>query len=230
MVIEAELQLEGGEEALHHRIVPTAPLGGQAAENLSFLQQSAVVSGPVLAPLIGVDQQLVRLHQALAECSVESLDDQVGIHPLLQLPAHHAAALVVDSDGEIPPAGCRADVGDVAGPAAVGGRRPKLLLQQVLCHPHSAPPAPGAGPEGQAGLAPQLCPPHQPSDPMATDLETGCDQFLVDRWRAVEAPMLTDHHLDLRGEHRVLGRQLSRRLQPLPPGIEAARGDAQLPA
>ena len=59
MVIKVQLQLEGGEEALNHRIVPAATLGRHAAENLSLLQQSAVVGGPVLAPLIGVDRQLL---------------------------------------------------------------------------------------------------------------------------------------------------------------------------
>jgi hypothetical protein len=45
---------------------------------------------------------------------------------LLQLPGHHAAAVAVDPDGEMPPVGCCADVGDVAEPAASGWGGPSM--------------------------------------------------------------------------------------------------------
>jgi hypothetical protein len=54
-------------------------------------------------------------------------------------------------------------------------------------------------------------------------------QRMVDPRRAVEAPVLLEHRLDLRSEPGVLGCPLSRRLLPLPPGIEPAPGHRQLP-
>jgi len=42
--------------------------------------------------------------------------------------------------------------------------------------------------------------------------------------------MILEHRRDLNGDHSVLGRSLRRRLLPLPPGVEATSGHAQLPA
>lgn len=95
IVIEVQLQLEGGEKALHHRVVPAAALGGHAAGDLVLGEQFAVVVGPVLAALIRVDEQLFWLHPAVAEGPVERLDHQGGIHPLIQLPADNTAAVEV---------------------------------------------------------------------------------------------------------------------------------------
>ena len=83
----------------------------------------------------------------MTESPIEGLNHQGSVHARLQLPAHHAAAEQIDPDSEIPPAGCRADVGDVAGPATVGSRGLEVLLQQVLHYPSGASAAPGAGPE-----------------------------------------------------------------------------------
>jgi hypothetical protein len=42
--------------------------------------------------------------------------------------------------------------------------------------------------------------------------------------------MLLEHRVDLSGDHSVFGCTLSRRILPLPPGVEATAGHAQLPA
>ena len=59
IVIEAQFVFEGGEEALHHGVVPAAALGRHAAADLVVVQQLPVRRCPVLAPLIGVDQEPV---------------------------------------------------------------------------------------------------------------------------------------------------------------------------
>jgi len=59
IVIEVQLMFEGGEEALCHRVIPTAALGRQAAADLVALQQPPVDRCPVLAALILVDQELL---------------------------------------------------------------------------------------------------------------------------------------------------------------------------
>jgi hypothetical protein len=53
-------------------------------------------------------------------------------------------------------------------------------------------------------------------------------QFPVDLRRAVEAPVLLEHRLDLSGQACILGRSLSRRLLPLPPGVGASRAAVPL--
>ena len=224
MVIEIEFQFQGGEEALHHSVVPAAALGGHAADDLALPQQVAVVGGPVLAALIRVQEQLLRFHLPVAQGPVEGLDHQGGIHPLIQRPADDTAAEQIDPDGEVPPARCGADVGEVAGPAAVGGRGLEVLLQQVLHDPSGSPSGPGAGPEGLAAPRSQFSPLHEPGDPVAPDPAAGGAQLLVDPGRAVEAPVLLEYRLDLSGEPGVLGRPLSRRLLPLPPGVITTAG------
>jgi hypothetical protein len=65
---------------------------------------------------------------------------------------------------------------------------------------------------------------------MAADVATRGPQLLVDPRGSVEAAVLLKHRLDLSGDQSVLGRTLSRRLMPLPPGVEPTAVQAQLPA
>ena len=65
---------------------------------------------------------------------------------------------------------------------------------------------------------------------MTADVAPRGPQLLVDPWGSVEAAMLLEQRLDLSGDHSVLSRTRSRRLLPLPPGVEATAGHAQLPA
>ena len=76
VMVEVQFVLEGGEQALHHGVIPTAALGGHAAGDAMGLQKLAVSGGPVLAALIGVDQQLVSFHLALTQGPVEGLEHQ----------------------------------------------------------------------------------------------------------------------------------------------------------
>lgn len=153
IVIEVEFVFEGGEEALHHSVVPATALGRHAAADLSAFQQLPVRGCPVLAPLIGVDQELIGFDLAVSQSPVEGLQHQRRLHGGAHGPADDAAAVQVDPDRQIPPTGCGADVGDVTGPAAVGCQGRELLLQQVLGHttgpvalvPAWPEPAPGLG-------------------------------------------------------------------------------------
>ena len=65
---------------------------------------------------------------------------------------------------------------------------------------------------------------------MAADVAPRGPQLLMDPRRSVEAAMLLEHHSDLSGDRRVLGRSLSRHILPLPPDIETTASHAQLPA
>lgn len=57
-----------------------------------------------------------------------------------------------------------------------------------------------------------------------------CTQHLMEPGRAVEAPVLQEHRLDLSGKPGALGRPTSRRLLPFPQGLEATAAHRQLAA
>lgn len=65
---------------------------------------------------------------------------------------------------------------------------------------------------------------------MAAHLEAGGPELLMDAWCAVETAMPFKHRLDLVGDDCVLLGPWAWVLLPLPPGVEAAAGHAQLPA
>jgi hypothetical protein len=52
--------------------------------------------------------------------------------------ADHAAEEQIDPNRQIPPTGCRADVGDVARPTTVRRRGLEILLKLVVQHPSGA--------------------------------------------------------------------------------------------
>jgi hypothetical protein len=80
------------------------------------------------------------------------------------------------------------------------------------------------------GFGPEPSPTHEPGHPMPAHVAPCSAQLLVDPQGSVEAAMLPEHRRDLSGDRRVLGRTHSRRLLPLPPGVEATAGHTQLPA
>ena len=93
IVIEVQFVFEGGEKALHRRVIPATALGRHAAADLVALQQLPVGHGPILAALIGVDQELIGFYLAVTEGPVEGLQHQRGLHRGAHGPADHAAAV-----------------------------------------------------------------------------------------------------------------------------------------
>ena len=57
---------KGGEKAFRHWVIPAAALGRHAGGDLVDLQQLPVGIGPILAALIGVDQELIGFDLPLA--------------------------------------------------------------------------------------------------------------------------------------------------------------------
>ena len=152
IVIEAQFVFEGGEETLHHGVVPAAAFGRHAAADREIFQQLPIGRCAVLAPLIGVDQALIGFDLAVSQSPVQGLQHQRRLHRGAHGPADHAAAVQVDPDRQIPPARCGTDVGDVTGPAAVGRCWAELSLQQVLCHTTCSVAWVPARPEPPSGL------------------------------------------------------------------------------
>ena len=107
---------EGGEEALHHGVVSAAALGLYAAPDLAAFQQLPVGRRSVLAPLIGMNQELVRFDVAMPQSQVEGLQHQRGLH----CRSHHPSGVQIDLDSQVPPPRCGAEVGDVAAQQRLG--------------------------------------------------------------------------------------------------------------
>lgn len=118
-------------------------------------QQLPVGHGPILAALIGVDQELLGFDLTVPQSPVQGLQHQRGLHRGAHSPADYAAAVKVDPDRQIPPSGCGADVGDVTSPAVVRCQGRKVLLQQVLRDPRGLTAVVATSPEATPGLGPE---------------------------------------------------------------------------
>jgi hypothetical protein len=92
IIIEVQFQFQGGEKSLHHRVVPATAFGGHAADEFLLLEQLPLDVGPILATMIGVDQQVIGTHLAMTEGEVKGLDHQGCIHLLIQRPSDDVAA------------------------------------------------------------------------------------------------------------------------------------------
>ncbi len=106
----------------------------------------------------------------------------------------------------------------------------ELLPKQVLRDSGGLAGAIAAWPEPSAvfGFEPSCV--HQPGDAVATQVETSGPELQTNARCAVETEVPFKHSLKLeRDECAFLG-SWTRVLLPLPPGVEAAAGHAQLPA
>lgn len=75
---------------------------------------------------------------------------------------------------------------------------------------------------------PELGPADQPGNPKAADVAPQGPQLLMDPRVSEEAEMLLERRHDLSGERRVFGHTIYRDFLPMPPGVEATAGQAQL--
>lgn len=124
--------IKDGVVALRHCIVSATALGGHAAADLAAFQQLPVGRGPVMAPLISVDQGLIRFEPAVPQGPNEGLQQQVGLHGGTKGSAQQTSPVKIGPHCQIPPACRSADVGDVTAQTAVGGCWAELLIQRVL--------------------------------------------------------------------------------------------------
>ena len=68
---------------------------------------------------------------AQAHRHIQRPDRQILLHPVADSPAHDAAAMEIEDDGEIEPAFCSPDIGDVARPFPVGCIGGKITVEPV---------------------------------------------------------------------------------------------------
>jgi hypothetical protein len=70
IVIKLQFLFKGGEEALHHGVVSAAGLGRHAVADLAAFEQFPVDRRSVMAPLVRMDQKLVRFDLAVPQSTV----------------------------------------------------------------------------------------------------------------------------------------------------------------
>jgi hypothetical protein len=124
------------------------------------LQQLPVGRRPVLAPLIGVDQELVGFDLALPQSPIQGLQHQRRFYGGAYGPADHTAAVQIDPDSQVTPICTPVQIGDVTSPSAVECKGQKMVLHEVLgviCGPAAAV---AAGPQMSPGFGLEHGPAH----------------------------------------------------------------------
>ena len=125
------LALEQVEEALSHGVIVTvAPSAHRVLKIMGSGERSPVHAGELRA-LVRVDQDPM-LRLAPPYRHMQSLQDHIGGLPALHRPAHHAAGVEIDHDGQIGKALQGANVGDVCHPGPILRSHIKLAIQRVV--------------------------------------------------------------------------------------------------
>lgn len=124
---------ERAPQALCHRVVSAVALAAHGAAHAVALQGVLELVAAVLAAAVAVQDQ-PRLGMPAEPRHEQCIEHQLGFHTRLHRPAHHLAAEQIDHDGQVQPAFVSGNVGDVAGPRAIGRRRLEVAPQQALGH------------------------------------------------------------------------------------------------
>lgn len=93
-----KLFFQCSEEGLDHSVVVAAPLRAHAAHDPSTLELLAVTMARVLAPTVGVMDELVA-DLSGSQRALEGLEDELGLHVIGHRPADDATAEQVEDDG-----------------------------------------------------------------------------------------------------------------------------------
>ena len=111
-----QFELEGGEEALRHRVVPAVSFAAHAASDSVLPQQLLIFGAGVLATAIRVTQRsLGRL--PLRQCHVHRFQRKLSLQPLVQCPTDDPAREQIQNNRQIQPALEGPQIGDVGDPA-----------------------------------------------------------------------------------------------------------------
>src|SRR5690349_19037204 len=122
--------LERTKKALHWRIVVAVALPTQTEDHATIGQYGLIETSRVLFALITMMQQ-ARRRTALPIGHQPGLDDDRGALSRTHGPAHHAAGIQIEQDGDREPAGSSRHERQVARPHPVLCRHGKLLRQAI---------------------------------------------------------------------------------------------------
>lgn len=126
-------RLQRGEEALHRRSIPPVAFPTHADVHLRAGERLLIVTTRVLTPTVTGMQQ-PRLHLPSLAGVRQRIEDDAPIQRCLHRPAHHPARKPVKHDGQIQPAVCGCQRGDVGDPAGIGGAGLEIALQRIGSH------------------------------------------------------------------------------------------------
>src|SRR5215510_5965900 len=222
--VELELESEGREEALGHRVVPAVPLAAHARPDAVALEYCAVLSARVVnAAVAVVDHTDGR--RSHCESAPQSLDSDAGIEVLRHRPANNPACEQVEHDRHVHEAGLGSQVGQVGDPHLVRRRHLELACDDV---PGNGEPVFRLGREHEASsrTSAQTVLTHQPGDALARDSMTSGAELGVNPRAAVATPACLEGGANTGQESGVASRPL-RRWTRLP-RVVPRRCDAEL--
>ena len=219
-----QLCLDGLEVRLHHRVVVAVAAPTHRDRDAPSAEQRLIVYRAVLRPTVGMMDQSrrgVAGHQSTAQ----GFDREISLQAVTRRPANDAPREEVENDGEVEPALCRPDVGDVRPPFPVWAVRREVLRHQI-----------GGDRPGmfavrralEALLLPrgQLVLSHQARRAMTPDLVPIIDEVAVHAGTAVGAVRKCEGRSDMRQIDHVL-LLLTTTGGALLPGEEPALADSQ---
>ena len=221
--LDADLGLQGVEEALRHRVVVAVAGAAHAGHHPELLEAALVVTARVLAPAVAVVQQtgawLPTIHRLL-----ERSEGELRVQVWPERPADHESRVQIQHDGQVAPPGTRTQVGDVGDPDLVDGLCREVLIEDV-------------GSDRIRVLrvrrrlellrlgADQSALSHQASDPVPTASLAVLAQVGVDPHRAIPAAILLVRSTDLDLEAAIFPAPGA--LRSRAPGVVATRRDSQ---
>src|SRR5215468_1391205 len=125
-----ELDLQGREETLRDRVVPAVAAAAHAATDPVHREATLILLARVLTPAIRMVEQ-APWGLAAGERHGERVEGELAGDPRTRRPTNDASREEVEDDDEVEPALERPEIGDVADPDRVGGRRRELPIEDV---------------------------------------------------------------------------------------------------
>jgi hypothetical protein len=162
----ADLSLERGKEAFHHRVIPTIPFPAHTQGDVGSSAQLALVRTRLLAPTVAVmDEAFVWSSppDRVRQCP----EHQFPLQRRPRRPSDHLAREQVDDDGQIQPPFGRWYLRDVRNPGTMRRVHRKLAIQDSGGHRVSLPTVGGTHPSA-AHPRHQSSTTHQPCHLFAT--------------------------------------------------------------
>lgn len=196
-----EFALEGGKEALGHRIVVTVADRTHRAANAYCLAVLSELEGGVLTAMVGVMDQAI-LWSPIPDRHLERPDDQFGPQVCCHGPAHDTPTAHVKDHRQIEEALVeRGHVRDIGDPELIWCARYERALDQVPSWLGRRV-APRRAERTAAMAANETSAAHEPCDPLASAADPSRHQLRMYTWHAVGATAGLMDRANLLGELR----------------------------
>jgi hypothetical protein len=127
-----EFGLQGGDEALRHRVVQGGPAPSHRSNDADLFEALAEGDSRVLGTAIGM------MHEscgwlASPYCHLEGVEHELGFHVSVHRPPDDLARVGIQDEGQVEEPLLRRYVGDVRQPNLIGLSGNELPAEQIRC-------------------------------------------------------------------------------------------------